>query len=83
MSINFEVSEHLFLEGLHLKTEFENGYEVSIVPSQFNSERVEIGIFYEGTMISTFRDRDEDLLCLTMSRALQICRELKALNPNI
>ena len=80
MSINFEVSEHLFLEGLHLKTEFENGYEISIVPSQLNPERVELGIFYEGTMISTFSD--EDLLCLTMSRALELCRELKALNPN-
>jgi len=81
MSINFEVSEHLFLEGLHLKTEFKNGYEISIVPSQFNPKRVELGIFLEGTYISTFED--EDLQCLTMSRALEICRELRALNPNI
>ena len=81
MSINFEVSEHMFLEGLHLKTEFKNGYEVSIVPSQFNHDMVELGIFLEGTYISTFED--EDLQCLTMSKALEICRELKALNPNI
>ena len=90
MSINFEVSKHLFLDGLHLKTEFENGYEVSIVPSSIpfgmndfngNPERVELGIWYEGTMISTFSD--EDLLYLTPSRALEICEEVRDLNPNI
>ena len=83
MSINFEVSKHLFLDGLHLKTEFENGYEVSIVPNAFNknSSRVELGIFYEGTYISSFSD--EDLRYLTLLRAFEICREVKELNPNI
>jgi hypothetical protein len=88
--INFEVSKHLFLDGLHLKTEFENGYEISIVPSQIpfginnfrgNPERVELGIFFQGTMISTFSD--EDLTFLSPTRALEICEEVKDLNPNI
>ena len=77
MSINFNVKEHLYLKGLHLEGEFKNGYEVSIIPSLFNDDMVELGIFLEGTSISTFED--EDLQCLTMSRALEICRELKAL----
>ena len=83
MSINFEVSKHLFLDGLHLKTEFENGYEVSIVPNAFNenSSRVELGIFYEGTYISSFSD--EDLKYLTLLRAFEICKEVEDLNPNI
>jgi hypothetical protein len=87
MSINFEVSKHTFLDGLHLKSEFENGYEISIVPSTFNgnfngnSDRVELGIFYEGTYISSFSD--EDLTFLTLLRAFEICQEVKDLNPNI
>jgi len=80
MSINSNVKEHLYLNGLHLEGEFKNGYEVSIVPSQFNHDMVELGIFLEGTYISTFED--EDLQCLTMSRALEICRELRALRTN-
>jgi hypothetical protein len=86
MSINFEVSKHTFLDGLHLKAEFENGYEVSIVPNTFgfdngNSNRVELGIFYEGTYISSFSD--EDLTFLTLLRAFEICQEVKDLDPNI
>tara|TARA_A100001201_G_C4021679_1_gene180799 strand:+ start:397 stop:648 length:252 start_codon:yes stop_codon:yes gene_type:complete len=83
MSINFEVSKHPFLDGLHLKTEFENGYEISIVPNTFNdnSKRVELGIFFQGTMISTFSD--EDLTFLSPTRALEICEEVRDLNPNI
>ena len=83
MSINFEVSKHLFLDGLHLKTEFENGYEVSIVPNSFNdySSRVELGIWFEGTYISSFSD--EDLTFLTLLRAFEICEEVRDLNPNI
>lgn len=83
MSINFEVSKHTFLDGLHLKSEFENGYEVSIVPNTFNDnpKRVELGIWFEGTMISTFSD--EDLTYLTPSRAYEICEEVKDLDPNI
>jgi hypothetical protein len=83
MSINFEVSKHTFLDGLHLKAEFENGYEVSIVPNTFNDNpnRVELGIFYEGTYISSFSD--EDLNFLTLLRAFEICQEVKDLDPNI
>ena len=83
MSINFDVSKHLFLDGLHLKTEFENGYEVSIVPNSFNdnSSRVELGIWFEGTYISSFSD--EDLTFLTLLRAFEICEEVRDLNPNI
>ena len=83
MSINFEVSKHLFLDVLHLKTEFENGYEVSIVPNSFNdnSSRVELGIWFEGTYISSFSD--EDLTFLTLLRAFEICEEVRDLNPNI
>ena len=83
MSINFEVSKHPFLDGLHLKTEFENGYEVSIVPNSFNdnSSRVELGIWFEGTYISSFSD--EDLTFLTLLRAFEICEEVRDLNPNI
>jgi len=100
MSINFEVSKHTFLDGLHLKAEFENGYEVSIVPTfapigamkslkgfeklkgfETLQGRVELGIWFEGTMISTFSD--EDLTYLTPSRAFEICEEVKDLNPNI
>jgi len=87
MSINFEVSKHTFLDGLHLKSEFENGYEVSIVPStnpkgfETLKGRVELGIWFEGTMISTFSD--EDLTYLTPSRAYEICQEVKDLDPNI
>lgn len=94
MSINFEVSKHPFLDGLHLKTEFENGYEVSIIPSsipfgindfQGNPERVELAIFFEGTMISTFTDdwTDDDLTFLSPTRALEICEEVKDLIGNI
>ena len=87
MSINFEVSKHTFLDGLHLKSEFENGYGISIVPStnpkgfETLKGRVELGIWYEGTMISTFSD--EDLTYLTPSRAYEICQEVKDLDPNI
>ena len=95
MSINFEVSKHTFLDGLHLKSEFENGYEVSIVPTfapigamkslpkgiETLQGRVELGIWFEGTMISTFSD--EDLTYLTPSRAYEICQEVKDLDPNI
>ena len=87
MSINFEVSKHPFLDGLHLKTEFENGYEVSIVPNTFNdnSNRVELAVFFEGTMISTFTDDwiDDDLNFLSPTRALEICEEVKDLIGNI
>jgi hypothetical protein len=85
--INFEVSKHPFLDGLHLKTEFENGYEISIVPSVFhdNSNRVELAIFFEGTMISTFTDDwvDDDLTSLSPTRALEICEEVKDLIGNV
>jgi hypothetical protein len=87
MSINFEVSEHMFLNGLHLKAEFPNGYEVSIIPSSIpfgmngNPKRVELGIWFEGTYVSSFSD--EDLSYLTTSKALEICQEVKDLNPNI
>ena len=83
MSINFEVSKHLFLDGLHLKTEFENGYDGSIVPNSINdnSSRVELGIWFEGTYISSFSD--EDLTFLTLLRAFEICEEVRDLNPNI
>ena len=59
---------------------FENGYEISMIPNDINSERVSMAIFYEGTSCSHSDDFiDDDLQNLSTIRATEICEEVRDL----
>ena len=71
--INFNVSEHYFLTGFHLQTTFDNGLEVSIIPSEkFDNNLYEIAVIFEGVFIDSLQRFDE-----TSEEVLKIADEVK------
>jgi|TARA_R110000823_G_scaffold14727_2_gene48347 hypothetical protein len=73
--INFNVSEHHFLNGFHLQTTFDNGFRISIIPSAENENLYEIAVFFGDFFIDSLQKWD-----LTSKEVLKISDEVKNFN---
>jgi len=74
MNINFNVSEHHFLTGFHLQATFDNGLEVSIIPSE-RPNLYEIAVIFDDVFIDSLQRFDE-----TSEEVLRIADEVKNFN---
>tara|TARA_R100001377_G_scaffold85026_1_gene70015 strand:- start:1401 stop:1718 length:318 start_codon:yes stop_codon:yes gene_type:complete len=60
--INFNVTEHHFLNGFHLQTTFPNGFEVSIIPSEKHENLYEIAVLFGDFFIDSLQKFDRTSL---------------------
>ncbi len=71
MNINFNVSEHHYFDGFHLQTTFENGCEVSIIPSE-RPNLYEIAVIFDDVFIDVLQKFDQ-----TSEEVLRIADEVQ------
>ena len=73
--INFNVSEHHYLNGFHLKATFPNGFAVSIIPSEKHENLYEIAVLFGDFFIDSLQKFDQ-----TSVEVLKISDEVKNFN---
>lgn len=84
--INFNVSEHHYLDGFHLQGHFDNGYSVSLIPSQ-REGKIEMAIKLEEAFVESFEWKHMTLFqggveVVSFKEALEICEYIFENFPN-